>query len=803
MTEIARVPRSTYRLQITSAFDLSTAAEVVEYVHALGADWLYLSPVLQAEEGSSHGYDVVDHSRVDVSRGGDDAFRALADAAHAKGLGVIVDIVPNHMGVATPEHNAWWWDLLTNGRSSVIADGFDVDWEAGGGRLRIPVLDDNLLDGVTLDGDTLLVGTTAYPTAPGTVHPGDDVHTVHDRQHYEFIHWKRADHDLNYRRFFAVNTLAAIRVEEPDVFAASHGLIRDWFQNGLVDGLRIDHPDGLFDPQGYLIALQRVTGGKYTVVEKILEPGEPLPASWPVDGTTGYDALGAFERVLVDPAGAEPLGELDSRLRGEHDPFDWEALTHGTRRDVTDGILGSEIARIARLLAADAPDIDRATLVDAVAEVTVAFGVYRTYLPEAAPHLVGALELAAERRPDLDPVIDRIAPFLIDVEHPAALRLQQTSGMVMAKGVEDNAFYRYSRLTSLNEVGGDPSLFSVSVAEFHAAQAARLAEWPGTMTTLTTHDTKRSEDTRARITALAELGDEWVATFARLQQLAPLEDGVFANLLWQAIVGSRPASRERLHAYAEKASREAGNSTTWTVPNEAFEERMHALVDSVFDDPAVVAELDRVDSLINAAGWSNGLSQKLIQVTAPGVPDVYQGTELWDRSLVDPDNRREVDFERRRQILASVQAGALPPVDLSGAAKLLVTSAALRVRRDRPELFERYLPVDASGVAAQHLIAFDRGGAIAVATRLPIGLERIGGWGDTLLHAAPADRVDALTGRRFPASRGIPLAELLAHYPVALLIPATRDESRTAGSSRASGSESDTQAEIDILEGHA
>jgi (1->4)-alpha-D-glucan 1-alpha-D-glucosylmutase len=515
--------------------------------------------------------------------------------------------------------------------------------------------------------------------------------------------------------------------------------------------------------------------------------------------------------VLVDPAGAEPLGALDSRLRGEWDPFDWEALTHGTRRDIADGILGSEVARLARILAADVPDVDRRVLVDAVAEVTVSFGVYRTYLPEGARHLVHALERAAERRPDLGAVIDRIAPFLADEQHPAALRLQQTSGMVMAKGVEDTAFYRYSRLTSLNEVGADPSSFAVSVARFHEVQAARLAEWPATMTTLTTHDTKRSEDTRARITALAELGDEWTRTFERLHELAPLEDGVLANLLWQAIVGSRPASRERLHAYAEKASREAGNSTTWTEPNEAFEERMHALVDAAFDDQAVVAELDRLDGLIDRAGWSNGLAQKLVQLTAPGVPDVYQGTELWDRSLVDPDNRRAVDFAARRRVLAQVRAGALPPVDLSGAAKLLVTTTALRLRRDRPELFDRYLPIEASGVAADHVLAFDRGGAVTIATRLPIGLERIGGWGDTVLHAAPAARVDALTGRRFPASRGIPLAELLATYPVALLVPAGPDQQADASDEAEAGrasrpaavDQADAQADVDILEGHA
>ncbi|OII05264.1 malto-oligosyltrehalose synthase [Curtobacterium sp. MCBA15_008] len=818
-----RVPSSTYRLQVTPDFDLTAAQDVVDYVRDLGADWLYLSPVLQAEPGSQHGYDVVDHTHVDTERGGDDALRALADAAHDAGLGVLVDVVPNHVGVATPAANPWWWSLLEHGQGSPVAWAFDVDWQAGDGKLRVPVLDDRLLDAVELRDGRLYLGDTAYPTAPGTMHDGDTVEAVHARQHYEFVHWKRADHELNYRRFFAVNTLAAIRVEEPEVFAASHATIGAWFRDGLVDGLRIDHPDGLYDPAGYLQDLADLTGGAYTLVEKILEPGEQLPSSWPVDGTTGYDALGVLDRVFVDPAGEETLTAASGA-----EPSDWQQLTHDTRRGIADGILGSEVERLARLLRPVAGDLPHDRVVDAVAEIVASFDVYRTYLPEGAHHLIDALERAAEARPDLDDVIDRIAPALVDPTDAAAIRLQQTSGMVMAKGVEDTAFYRTSRLTSLSEVGGDPSVFSVSLADFHQAQRDRLGSWPHTMTTLTTHDTKRSEDTRARIAVLAEIGHEWSQALERLQSLVPLEDAVFADLLWQAIVGARPASRERLHAYAEKASREAGDSTTWTEPDEDFERRMHALVDAAFDEPAVVAVLDALDERIDAAGWSNGLAQKLVQLTAPGVPDVYQGTESWDRSLVDPDNRRAVDYTERRHVLAELDGPDddgpedLPAIGIDGAAKLLVTSRALRVRRDHPELFTRYLELEATGSAADHVLAFDRGGAVTIATRLPIGLRRVGGWGDTLVHPAPLDRVDLLTGRRFPASRGIALSEVLADYPVALLVPVhvveptdhgteTTDVSRpTTGTdtrgSDAPGStapESDAQAEIDILEGHA
>jgi (1->4)-alpha-D-glucan 1-alpha-D-glucosylmutase len=829
-----RIPTSTYRLQVSPDFDLTAAKDVVDYVRDLGADWVYLSPVLQAEPGSDHGYDVVDHSHVDTQRGGDDAFRAVAEAAHAAGLGVLVDIVPNHVGVATPEVNPWWWSLLEHGKDSPYATAFDVDWDAGDGKLRIPVLDDRLLDAVVLQGDRLLVGETAYPTAPGTVQNGDDVETVHARQRYEFVHWKRADHELNYRRFFAVNTLAGIRVEDQEFFDASHELVGAWFRDGLVDGLRIDHPDGLFDPAGYLQDLHDLTGGAYTLVEKILEPGEQLPSSWPVDGTTGYDALGFVDRVFVDPSGAEALSATSGS-----EPHDWQALTHDTRRGIADGILGSEVARLARILVAETDGLPHERVVDAVAEIVASFDVYRTYLPEGVHHLVTALERAAEARPDLDDVIDRIAPALVDPTHPAALRLQQTSGMVMAKGVEDTAFYRVSRLSSLSEVGGDPSVFAVTTDEFHVAQRERLASWPHTMTTLTTHDTKRSEDTRARIAVLSELGEEWNATFQQLQALAPLEDTVFADLLWQAIVGARPASRERLHAYAEKASREAGNSTTWTEPDEAFEGQMHALVDAAFDDPAVVALLDALDERITAAGWSNGLSVKLVQLTAPGVPDVYQGTEGWDRSLVDPDNRRAVDYTERRHALAALDGPdddgpeQLPAIGLDARVKLLVTSRALRLRRDHPELFTRYLQLEATGSAADHVLAFDRGGAVTIATRLPLGLEQVGGWGDTLVHPVPLDRVDLLTGRFVPAARGIAVADLLSTYPVALLVPAdvagttghaaegttatdasgasrpTAPDAPTAADPAAATTptdapgETDAQADIDILEGHA
>ncbi|MDQ1596818.1 MAG: (1-_4)-alpha-D-glucan 1-alpha-D-glucosylmutase [Microbacteriaceae bacterium] len=773
-----RVPISTYRLQIRESFDLTAAARIADYVHDLGADWLYLSPLLKAEPGSDHGYDVVDHSIVDPARGGPAGLDAAAAAAHALGLGVLVDIVPNHVGVATPRENAWWWDLLTNGRASRYADAFDVDWEFGGNRVRIPVLadGDEALEHLRIVGDELHYFDNRYPIAPGTAEDGLSAREVHSRQHYELIDWRRADAELNYRRFFAVNTLAGIRVETPWVFDESHIEIIRWITDGIADGLRVDHPDGLADPAGYLDSLAAATRGSYVLVEKILEGDEQLPASWAAAGTTGYDALADIDRVLVDPTGRAPLDSLDSRLRESADPVSWPQLIHDTKRGIADGILRSEVLRLERDLGSSVAQIvsdessPMSQVGDSLAELLACFPVYRSYLPLGLGHLEEAARRAKEHRPELAATIDGLLPALTDPANPAAIRFQQTSGMVMAKGVEDTAYYRYSRLGSLTEVGADPAEFSIDVDEFHRRQQRRQATIPASLTTLTTHDTKRGEDVRARINVLAELPSEWEAALGRLRSAVPLGDGPLEALLWQAIIGAYPASRERLHAYAEKAAREAGNSTTWTAPNEEFERGMHALVDSVFDDDRVIQILGDLLEKVRQPGWSNSLAAKIIQLTAPGVPDVYQGSELWETSLVDPDNRRAVDFDERRLYLAAIDAGAAPPIDETGAAKLLVTSRALRLRRDHPEYFSRYVGVLAYGSAASHVVAFDRGGAITVATRLPVGLQRAGGWGDTSIIVAGRPVADVLTGARFDGG-AIPLASVLSQYPVALLVP--------------------------------
>jgi (1->4)-alpha-D-glucan 1-alpha-D-glucosylmutase len=766
------VPSSTYRLQIRESFTLDAAAEISAYLRDLGVDWVYLSPLLTATTGSDHGYDVVDHSRVDPARGGSEALDRMSEAAHGNGMGILIDIVPNHMGVAVPRENAWWWDVLENGQESRYAEAFDIDWEFGGGKLRIPVLGGSLADALeanelsVVDGE-LRYFDNRYPLAPGSADDDADIATVLERQHYELMDWRREDAELNYRRFFAVSSLAGIRVELPWVFDESHREIVRWVKDGIADGLRVDHPDGLADPGGYLDALATATEGTAVWVEKILEGDESLPAYWATAGTTGYDALADLDRVLVDPAGRLALDALDARLRGRAQPIDWGTLIHGTKRAIADGILRSEVLRLEREL----PDTIEEPAADALAELLACFPVYRSYLPAGEEHLETAATLAKQHRPELAPTIDALLPVLRDPSQPVAVRFQQTSGMVMAKGVEDTAFYRYNRLSSLTEVGADPAEFSIGVDEFHDRQVVRQASFPASLTTLSTHDTKRGEDTRARISVLAELPDRWEATLARLRELAPLGDGALENLLWEAIVGAWPASRERLHNYAEKAAREADSSTGWTSPNAEFEERMHALVDSAFDNPDVAELLTAFVAEIAPAGWSNSLTLKLIQLTAPGVPDVYQGSELWETSLVDPDNRRPIDFDIRRLYLSAIDSGAHPPVDETGAAKLLVTARALRLRRDRPELFTRYAPLPALGEAAAHAVAFDRGGAVTVGTRLPLGLANRGGWGDTVVLLPGHPQVDVLSDRRYPGGPTA-LADLLASYPVALLAPA-------------------------------
>ena len=781
-------PTSTYRLQITSQQDLHRAAELVPYIRRLGADWVYLSPILRATSGSDHGYDVVDPTEVDPERGGSAGLTALSEAAHAAGLGVVVDIVPNHQGVAEPQQNPWWWSLLAEGRESRYADAFDVDWEAGHGKVLIPVLGDGDedLSALTVQDGTLRYYDNVYPLADGTWSEGDDPAEVHGRQHYELVNWRRGDSELNYRRFFTVATLAGVRVEDRVVFDESHAEVARWFREGLVDGLRIDHPDGVRDPRGYLEMLGDVTGGAWTVVEKILEPGEHLPSDWRTAGTTGYDSLGWIDRVLTDARGHYELASLDTKLRGGT-PARWDELIHETKRRMADHGLAAEIHRLVRELPEDFPHGAEASY-DGLAEIAANFPVYRTYLPEGAEHLREAVAAARERRADLDGVLTDLARVLgADATREADLaevarRFQQTSGMIMAKGVEDTAFYRWTQLTSLTEVGGDPSVFSLTPEQFHTEAARRQRESPATMNALTTHDTKRSASVRARITVLSELPRVWAETVSTLVGRAEdagisLTDGPAVNLVLQAVVGAWPLERDRAVDYAMKAVREASVSTAWVDGDEDFERELTRFIDFLFTNPRARGVVEGCVARVSEPGWANALAATALQLTLPGVPDVYQGQELWEPSLVDPDNRRPVDFTARDAMLCELDAAApgsaaaTPAVDETGAARMLLTSRALRLRREHPELFGDYTPLETTGALAGHALGFDRGGAATVVTRFPATLAAEGGFTDETVALAPGTWQDVLTHREFTAAQDAPvaLAELLDTYPVAIL----------------------------------
>ncbi|AHH99730.1 malto-oligosyltrehalose synthase [Kutzneria albida] len=730
-------PTSTYRIQFGPAMGFARAAGVADYLARLGVGALYASPLLQAAPGSTHGYDVTDPTRASTGLGGEVGRQSLARKLRGLGMGLVVDVVPNHVGVEVPCANPWWCDVLRYGRQSAHADKFDIDWSRG--PLLIPVLGEDGVDALAVDNGSLTYHEHRYPLAPGT--ESGTPREVHDRQHYRLVHWRLGNTELNYRRFFDVNTLAAVRVEDPVVFAATHGEVLRWVAQGEVTGLRIDHPDGLSDPGGYLRRLHEAAPGAWLVVEKILGVGESLPASWPVAGTTGYEAAREVCGLFVDPAGEpaedQPLHEMERTAR----------------LAAASTLLRAEVRRIAAL----APGADE----DAVIELLASFPVYRSYLPEGRHHLEAALELAPSARPIVE-------AMLADPEGELATRVQQTSGMVMAKGVEDTTFYRYNRFVALNEVGGDPGRFGVSPQEWHTAAMGREAAYPATMTTLSTHDTKRSEDVRARLAVLSEVDFE--ARYQRWAARLPLPEPSLTRLAWQTLVGAFPISEQRLADYLAKAAKEAKLATSWTDPVPEVDQAIAQWPGRVFGEAELLAEVTGFVAEITRAGWSNSLGQKLIQLAGPGVPDVYQGTELWDYSLVDPDNRRPVDFQLRADLLARLDSGWLPEVDESGAVKLLLTAKVLRLRRDRPELFSGYRPLRAEGPAAEHALAFARGdGLVAVATRLPVGLERSGGWRDTVLRLPHGRWTDALTG--IPIHEEAPaVGELLSRYPVALAV---------------------------------
>ncbi|MGD0934096.1 MAG: malto-oligosyltrehalose synthase, partial [Streptosporangiaceae bacterium] len=679
-------PASTYRVQLGPGLTFSGAAELIPYLRDLGVGAMYTSPVLAAVPGSTHGYDVVDPTRLNPGLGGDRGFADLACRLREAGLGLVIDIVPNHMGVALPAANPTWWDVLGLGRASPFARFYDIDWD------RAPIMVPVLADAAAVADLAIIDGQLAYhdlrfPLAPGT--EGGTPQQVHERQHYRLTDWHRADSELNYRRFFEVTTLAAVRVEDPVVFRATHERVLRCVADGLVTGLRVDHPDGLADPGAYFRRLAAAAPSAWLVVEKILGANERLPALWPVAGTTGYDALRLVSGLFVD-TGGEPA--VTAFAAAECGPQDLRQMEHDAKQWVAEHILLAEVRRIARAARRCLPagQSEPGQIEPAVAELLASFSVYRSYLADdEADALQTAAAEASRRAPGLAATIGALArQMTADPVGELAERVQQTAAMVMAKGVEDTVFYRYNRFIALNEVGGDPGRFGVTPEEFHwRVGDVAAGDHPRSMTALSTHDTKRSEDVRARLAVLSELPDEFAAAVRRWSARARLPEPTLNLLAWQSLVGAWPISQERLVTYLEKASREAKIATSWIEPNAEFNAAVAAWPKTVLTDEDLAADVEAFVTQVRDAGWSNALGQKLVQLAMPGVPDLYQGSELWDLFLVDPDNRRPVDFDRRRDLLTRIDGGWLPGLDDSGAAKLLIVTRALRLRRDRPELF--------------------------------------------------------------------------------------------------------------------
>ena len=800
MTVPGGVPVSTLRLQLEPRFSLRDAAAHTAYFAALGVTHLYLSPILQASAGSTHGYDVVDHSRIATDLGGDDGFRDLVEAARAHGLGIVVDVVPNHMTTPTPmSDNAALWSVLKEGRQSPYASWFDVDWEAQGGRILMPVLGGSLSSALSAGqfalgdhrGETVVrYFDHVFPVAAHT--EGMPLGQLLDAQHYRLADWRTGGTELNYRRFFDVTSLIAVRVELPEVFDVTHRLLVGLVRDGSVEGLRIDHPDGLADPKGYLARLAEQTGDVWVVTEKILEGDETLPSDWACAGTTGYDALRRVGDIFVDPAGEPALTALADEVLGRHEDLD--AMVVEAKELVVDTVLEAEVNRLLRLVATLRPELEPGPARRALEALLVAMDRYRAYLrphERPDPAEVAVVRRAAERaRGRLaaadHPALDAVTQLALG-EGPSAgspegadflVRFQQTCGPVMAKGIEDTTFCRHVRLTSLNEVGGDPAHVGAPVDEFHAFCERLSRDWPTTMTTLSTHDTKRSEDVRARLAVLAERPTAWASWLREARDLATryrssLVDPATEYLLWQALVGAWPLSVDRLAAYAVKATREAKVHTSWVDPDLDYEADVEAFVAGIVEDPQIVERIETWHARTRLESRAVILGQKLVQLTMPGVPDVYQGTELLDLSLVDPDNRRPVDHAAHAARLARLDRGAAP-ADLADE-KLLVTARTLRLRRERPGAFlagSAHTPLAAT---SPHLVAYARGresrpDVLVLATRLAGHLNDAGGWGETSVILPEGEWRDLFSGRTTPGGPVAVRTVLAAGgLPVALL----------------------------------
>jgi (1->4)-alpha-D-glucan 1-alpha-D-glucosylmutase len=952
-----RVPRSTYRLQFNRDFTFADAARVVPYLAELGVGDLYASPYMNARAGSTHGYDIIDHNALNPEIGSGKDYERMVEALRERGMGQLLDLVPNHMGIGSD--NSWWLDVLENGPASPYARYFDIDWYPANrrqlwGKVLLPILGDHYR--AVLEGGELELGFDAEegsfsvsyyehrcPLDPKTYPmvladlprdermlelqsladafgnlPGRDetdeeavearnrdaaiyrgwfsrlcaespevrrvveervervngdpddpesfeaLHRILEEQAYRLAYWRVASDEINYRRFFSINDLAGIRTEDEEVFEATHRLVLDLLRRGEVTGLRIDHPDGLYDPAGYFRRLQEAaaealgTSGSpavYVLAEKILAHHEGLPEDWPISGTTGYEFTNLVNGVFVNAAGEAGMDRAYRRFLGRS--LDFEEILYSSKRFIMRSALASELNVLSRRLLRISEygrrsfDFTINVLRDALSEIVAAFPVYRTYITAAGVSESDRryVDWAAARAKKRSTAADTSAfDFIRDVlllesggpeEYRGmvvhfVMKFQQYTGPMMAKGMEDTALYIYNRLISLNEVGGEPERFGVSVSAFHHLNGERMRRWPNSMLSTSTHDTKRSEDVRARVNVLSEIPNQWrgqLIRWARTNRSRRREtDGGVAPsrndeyLLYQTLVGAWPLGelderglaelRERILAYMEKAIREAQVHTSWINVNEEYEVAIVGFVEALLspaENNLFLEEFAPFARRVSRLGALNSLSQTLLKLTAPGVPDIYQGNELWDFSLVDPDNRRPVDYSLREKLLAglkaldegSLAAGARSLLDgwEDGRPKLHLTRRALALRNERPELFERgeYVPLEAEGERADHLVAFARRlgeeAAISVSPRLYASLTDDSGpllpdpetWAGTRIEVPElpgADYRNVLTGEVVRAEERngrllLPATDLLKSFPVALLVAERTCRSRT------------------------
>jgi (1->4)-alpha-D-glucan 1-alpha-D-glucosylmutase len=929
----AAIPIATYRLQLTANFDFDAAAAIAPYLKALGITHLYASPFMKARKGSTHGYDIVDHAKINPELGGDAGFERLSGALEQHDLGLILDFVPNHVGVHFAD-NPWWLDVLEWGPASPRAVSFDIDWEllpyrARGGVLlpiigssygqalekgeielrydadegsfsawyfehRLPIAperygeilgtilreagaDDSAagkrilalasrhrglrhpnrkeapafkaeLKAIAGSAEIIARGLEAYRAGPERAAQTLALHHLLERQHYRLGHWRLASSDINYRRFFDINTLAGLRVEDAGTFDAIHRLVKTLIAENKLQGLRLDHIDGLRDPAQYFQRLRRLirdAQGRdakpfYMVIEKILGEHEKLHRFAGIDGTTGYEWLNTITQVLIDGQGLRPLDEVWRQVSNMSPKL--EPVLKDAKRRVLETLLTSEFTVLTRLLARIAGghystrDYSADSLRQALELYVLHFPVYRTYLTSAdqSEHDRALISETIEKaRADWFAADEGIFEFLRDTltmdliepgrpAHSAprvrrfALKVQQFTGPMMAKSLEDTAFYRYHRLLALNEVGGDPSAQALSIDAFHEAMKVRAKEWPRGMTATATHDTKRGEDARARLMALAEIPGEWASAVARWKILnAPhlviasemrAPSAAFEYMLYQALLGAWPSGQrdgsflERMQAYALKAAREGKQETSWLNPNEAYEAGLRTFLERILDRSASVEFLDSLETLaqrVALLGALNSLSQITLKATMPGVPDFYQGTEFWDLSLVDPDNRRPVDFAERATVLASVENPdwkSLAQHWPDGHIKLAWTRHLLKLRSELADVFVHgdYRPLQVSGPHSNHVIAFARRhGRDAVIIAVAKSFAAFSQGGRVWPHAEAFDGVLDLKGYSVEgighetAATELRLSALFLHLPAVVLKAGFDGASKPARKSRA------------------